>query len=245
MFEQSQLAGEDFSRRSRALAASFGMQSLVAAIALLIPLMFTDRLPRVTLWAALEPPRIGRPKPVVEKAVQSSRSVESLYSPVRVFPLPTNSRATTSSGPTILSDAGVGPIGSGFDASLVTMGGLESHLSMVADPPAAKPVAKPVEKAPAAPQRVSKGVQDAKLIHQVIPAYPPLAKAAHVSGTVKLAGVIAKDGTVERLDVISGSPLLVRAAVDAVKQWIYRPTLLSGEPVEVITEIDVNFTLSQ
>jgi periplasmic protein TonB len=62
---------------------------------------------------------------------------------------------------------------------------------------------------------------------------------------VKLVGVIARDGRIERLQVLSGHPLLVPAAVEAVRQWIYQPTLLSGEPVEVIAPIDVNFTLSQ
>jgi protein TonB len=75
--------------------------------------------------------------------------------------------------------------------------------------------------------------------------YPPLAKQARISGTVKLAAVIAKDGTIQDLKVISGHPLLIPSALEAVKQWVYQPTLLNGEPVEVSTQIDVNFTLSQ
>ena len=85
----------------------------------------------------------------------------------------------------------------------------------------------------------------AKIVRKVIPAYPPLARQARVSGTVQLLGVIGKDGTVQQLQVISGHPLLVSAAVEAVKQWLYRPTLLNGEPVEVVAPIDVNFTLAQ
>jgi protein TonB len=88
-------------------------------------------------------------------------------------------------------------------------------------------------------------VQQANLLRQVRPTYPPLAKAARVQGTVKFEAVIAKDGTIQNLKVISGPPLLVNAALEAVRQWQYRPTLLNGEPVEVITTIDVNFTLSQ
>jgi protein TonB len=88
-------------------------------------------------------------------------------------------------------------------------------------------------------------VQQANLIRQPRPVYPPLAKAARVQGTVKFEAVIAKDGTIQNLKVISGPPLLVNAALEAVKQWQYKPTLLNGEPVEVITTIDVNFTLSQ
>jgi protein TonB len=78
-----------------------------------------------------------------------------------------------------------------------------------------------------------------------MPIYPQLARQARVSGTVELVGVIAKDGTVRQLNVISGHPLLIPAAVDAVKQWTYRPTLLSGEPVEVVAPITVHFILGQ
>jgi len=88
-------------------------------------------------------------------------------------------------------------------------------------------------------------VQAAKLIKKVIPAYPPLARRARVSGTVRLLGVVAKDGTVQRLELMSGHPLLSQAALDAVRQWVYKPTLLNGQPVEVQAPIDVIFTLAQ
>ncbi len=77
-----------------------------------------------------------------------------------------------------------------------------------------------------------------------MPIYPPLAKQARIQGTVRFTAVIGTDGTIRDLRLISGHPLLVSAAQDAVKQWAYQPTLLNGEPVEVITQIDVNFTLS-
>jgi protein TonB len=88
-------------------------------------------------------------------------------------------------------------------------------------------------------------VQSAKLIRQPRPVYPPLARQARISGTVKFNAIIAKDGTIQNLQMVSGHPLLVQAATEAVRQWVYQPTLLNGEPVEVITTIDVNFTLSQ
>jgi len=71
-----------------------------------------------------------------------------------------------------------------------------------------------------------------------------LARTMRVSGVVHLVGIIAKDGTIRNLELISGNPLLARAAIDAVRQWVYKPTLLNGEAVEVIAPIDVNFTLS-
>jgi periplasmic protein TonB len=88
-------------------------------------------------------------------------------------------------------------------------------------------------------------VQAAKLVNRVQPIYPPLARQTRISGTVKLHAIIGKGGAVEQLQVVSGHPLLVQSALDAVKQWRYQPTLLNGEPVEVDTEIDVIFSLAQ
>src|SRR5580658_640339 len=97
----------------------------------------------------------------------------------------------------------------------------------------------------APPQRIRVGgnVQQAKLLQQPAPEYPPLAKQARISGVVRLNVIIGKDGTVENLTVASGHPLLVPPAMEAVKQWVYQPTLLNGQPVEVVTQVDVNFTL--
>ena len=100
---------------------------------------------------------------------------------------------------------------------------------------------------PAQPPRIRVGgnVQQSKLVSQPRPLYPPIAKQARISGVVHLQAVIAKDGTVADLKVLSGHPLLVQSALEAVRQWVYAPTLLNGNPVEVLTQIDVNFTLSQ
>jgi len=87
-------------------------------------------------------------------------------------------------------------------------------------------------------------VQAGLLTHEVVPVYPSIAKSARVQGTVKLSAIIAPDGTVKDLRVISGNPLLVEAAQNAVKQWVYRPTYLNGTAVEVITQIEVRFTLA-
>jgi TonB family protein len=84
-----------------------------------------------------------------------------------------------------------------------------------------------------------------KLVSQTPPEYPALAKQARISGRVELSAVIGKDGHVINLSVVMGHPLLVQAALDAVRNWVYEPTLLNGEPVEVATNITVNFTLAQ
>ncbi len=93
--------------------------------------------------------------------------------------------------------------------------------------------------------RVGGSVMEAKIIRRVMPEYPKLARDMRISGVVRLVGVIGRDGAIKELKVAQGHPLLVNAALNAVRQWIYSPTLLNGEPVEVIAPIDVNFTLAQ
>jgi protein TonB len=95
------------------------------------------------------------------------------------------------------------------------------------------------------PQRITigGGAQESKLMNRTPPVYPPLALQARISGIVHLQAIIGKDGRVLDLKVNSGHPLLVPAALEAVKQWVYQPTLLNGNPVEVATQVDVLFTL--
>jgi protein TonB len=87
-------------------------------------------------------------------------------------------------------------------------------------------------------------MMEGNLIFRVQPDYPSLARQVRVQGQVVLRAVISREGTIENLQVLSGHPMLVRAAVEAVRQWKYRPYLLNGEPVEVETEVKVNFILS-
>jgi protein TonB len=98
---------------------------------------------------------------------------------------------------------------------------------------------------PAAPTRIKQGgqVTAASIITQTHPVYPPLARQARIQGTVVLSAIIDKEGKVAQLSVVSGHPLLVQAALDAVKQWRYKPTLLNGDAVEVDTTISVTFTM--
>jgi protein TonB len=98
----------------------------------------------------------------------------------------------------------------------------------------------------ATPQRVkvSAGVQEGLLVRKVTPTYPPLAKQARISGKVVLQAVIGKDGTIQNLRAVSGPPMLIQNAIEAVKQWKYKPYFLNGEPVEVDTQVTVNFTLA-
>ena len=122
-------------------------------------------------------------------------------------------------------------------------GGIPVEIPRVVPPPKLSPPVAPPK--PHAPVRVGGQVQAAKIRHQVLPVYPPLARQARIAGAVHLEAIIAREGVVRSLRVIGGHPLLVRAAVEAVEQWTYYPTLLNTEPVEVLTEIEVNFKLGE
>ena len=93
------------------------------------------------------------------------------------------------------------------------------------------------------PLRVSHWAEG-NIIYRVQPSYPPIARLARVQGTVELRAIISKAGKIENLVVVSGPPTLVKSAIEAVRQWRYRPYLLNNEPIEVETEITVNFVLS-
>jgi protein TonB len=124
------------------------------------------------------------------------------------------------------------------------LGGIIGAVPSAAPPPPPPP---PAAKKEAPPQRIKVGgnVQSAMIIRKTPPVYPQLAKSARVSGVVHLAAVISKDGTIQELHSLGGPALLIQAAMDAVKTWVYKPTMLNGEPVQVETTIDVNFTLNQ
>ena len=125
------------------------------------------------------------------------------------------------------------------------IGGIIGSVPVAAPPPPPppkieeKPKPKPVQRI-----RVGGNVQAARLVNQPRPVYPPLARQARIQGTVRFNAIIGRDGKIENLTLVSGHPLLVPSATEAVKQWVYKPTMLNGEPVEVVTQIDVNFTLS-
>ncbi len=91
--------------------------------------------------------------------------------------------------------------------------------------------------------QIPAGISQGLLISKVNPVYPPLARQARIQGTVTLSALIGKDGSIEELTLVSGHPLLVQAAMDAVKQWRYRPYVVNGEVVPVLTPVNVNFTL--
>jgi TonB family protein len=134
-----------------------------------------------------------------------------------------------------------------YDSHLsVSIGhGPAGQMSILIQSPGANMMVPKETTAPPGTIRVGGNIQQTMLVSQTPPAYPPLAKQARIQGTVTLQAVIGKDGHVLSLSVVKGHPLLIQAALESVKDWVYKPTLLNGAPVEVMTQIDVNFTLSE
>lgn len=93
------------------------------------------------------------------------------------------------------------------------------------------------------PLKVAQEIQNLRIIDQVKPAYPELAKLSRTEGSVMLQVFISREGTVSKVEVVSGPPLLTRAAQDAVKQWKYKPTQVNGQAVEVVTQVQVKFSM--
>jgi len=223
-------------KKAGALAASLAAQSLAVGTLLLIPLLYTDRLPFVQLQLPTFLPPTPPPEPVKPQVVPERRTVPRIWNPLTA---PT-SIPPLNTQPEIIDDAPA-PLTS-IDTGAFLPPSLGAIFSRVLPPPPPPQVA---EVTVSKPITVTSDVQAAKLLRKVIPVYPRLAIAAHISGTVRLMGVVAKDGTVQQIRVVSGPALLVEAALDAVRQWVYRPTMLNNKPVEVIAPIDVIFTLSR
>ena len=252
MFEQASIDTRGMLKNPWAITASVAGQTIVLSAAILVSLIHIDALPRGLSITTITAP--GGPLKSAAPTAASAPVPRPQTTP-HPFVFPTKRADSLVSSPQNVAlsllppgpEAAVGAIGSSGVGSI--LGGLPGAGDVHVLSPPPPPAAHPVEKAPAPtvskPVSVSSGVQAAKLMRQVKPAYPPLAVQAHISGTVRLAAVISRDGFIQNLQVISGHPLLTTAAVEAVKQWRYQPTLLSGEPVEVITQIDVNFMLSR
>jgi len=256
MFEQTFIDGTGKTNKAWTVLVSFIAQCILIAIAVIIPMIYFDVLPSATLSAMLvapppppppPPPPAATPPPKVVKVIPRQFDAGRLMAP-KVVPKEIAQIKEEELPP---PSAGVGGVVGGVPGGVPggtpggVLGGIIGSVPSAAPPPPPPP--KKEEPKPVTPQRIRIGgsVQQAKLIRQIRPNYPPLAKQARISGTVELKAIIAKDGTIQDLKVIRGHPLLVQAALDAVKQWIYQPTLLNGEPVEVETTVDVNFTLSQ
>jgi protein TonB len=239
MFEQSLLIDHTGTRKTATFAASFTAQILVAGVLLVAPLFYHEVLPALRVQEIAPALAMWRPpEPPVAKSQPAARS-SGLALP-GVFRPPVILHSDYPQAGMIIVDLDAPVIPATPDVPVLPIGS-----------PATLPR---LETAPVKPDfvtppetlvRVGGAVQSAKLIKQVLPGYPQSARQLRISGTVHLLGIIAKDGTIQRLQVLSGHPLLRQAAIDAVSQWIYRPTFLNGQAMEVEAPIDVIFTLSR
>lgn len=219
-------------------AASFTIQIALGGFVLLLSLLYTDALPMHRLISTVEapPPPPMQSAPAVH-AVKLARAPSEFDHGVLVVPREIPKTITTIRDEEFPSEDVPNPIGS------VPYGIAGAPLNNVVSQMLPK-VSPAMPKIQVSKVRVSSGVAQGLLIHQVKPQYPQLALQARIQGTVVLQATIGKDGSVQDLHVLSGHPLLTGAAMDAVKQWRYRPYYLNNEPVAVDTQINVNFTLS-
>src|SRR6516225_9716795 len=242
MFEDSLMesGGRIKTKQGATAVVSFVLQILLIIVLVLLPLIFTEALPKQQLMTFLVAPPPPPPPPPPPAAApvhvvkpQTELDNGQLRTPTAIpkkIEMIKEDEAPPSSG---LAGV-VGGVPGGVPGG--AMGGVLG--SVIGNVPATVPKV-------ATPQRVrvSQGVSQGLLIHQVKPVYPPLARQARIQGTVVLQALISKDGTIENLHLVSGHPMLAPAAIEAVKQWRYKPYFLNGEPVEVDTTINVNFTL--
>jgi periplasmic protein TonB len=239
MFEDSTFESAHRIRtRSRGWSlAAFAFNSAILAALIAIPLIYPEALPKqmMNLLLVTPPPPPAAPKPIPQQPRAEafhgrSEFVDLRLTAPRLIPTTPNTdiaERAPGNGEVIGLDQGTGiPGGDPF-----------AHSS--SKPPVV------VRDEPRGPIVISKGVAEGMVIQKIIPRYPPIALASRTQGTVVLQAVISKSGTIQNLRVLSGSPMLQQAALDAVSQWRYRPYLLNGQPIDVETTINVTFSLNQ
>jgi protein TonB len=250
MFEQTLPIKPARTRRVLSVALGFAGELAVVGAAVMLPLIFFDRLPPLQAQLHLAVPRSQhvdtsnsmqivpvpgerrKPRPFVAPDVIPRGVPKNVKEPPA--PLRTEPEAADTPG----VPGGIGESSDGFSATYLFV----SRPTTTPIPP----VVRPTPQMAAQPRIIHMSHLDAaKLIYSVKPEYPMAAKLARVSGTVRLEAVIATDGGIRELRAVSGNGLLIPAAIDAVRQWRYAPTILNGTPVEIATTINVVFTLSR
>jgi periplasmic protein TonB len=248
MFADSVLDfGAQSKRKALATTTSFIVNVLAVLVMLAVPLMFTEDLPKAQLLTLLvaPPPPPPPPPPAAEAVQKIVRQIQTdmlntgqLRTPSRIPQKVQMIREEEAPPPMAATSGVVGGVPGGIPGGQLSgvIGGIVNATSNLAVP----------KFAPVVPQRVriSQGVTKGLLIRRVEPTYPPLARSARVQGEVVLSAIISTNGDIENLQLVSGHPMLVPAALSAVKQWRYKPYLLNGQPTEVETTITVIFTLS-
>lgn len=244
MFAESllEVSWAERGRRSCTTLTSFGLQMVIIGSLLMIPLLTTVGSPlartvSTPITMGRKSPRPATPQhagPVRNTGVRVIPSAGPILAPTRINShIPDDDGPEVAEGPVGPPDICVGPCGGGGDSNLEVPIGGDRPVEM---PSAPKPVTTVFRRSE---------IMEGMLIRKVEPKYPPLAISARIQGTVVLAAVISKNGEIENLRLVSGQPMLVRSAIDAVSQWRYRPFILNGEVIEVETQITVNFVLGR
>ena len=246
LFSDILLETDDREKRRRGIAAvlSVTFEVLFLATLLIVPLIYTDALPKQQLLTFLvaptPPPPPPPPAPAVAKVVRQVQSnlltSGQLRAPARI-PSRVEMIHEDEAPPVVGGVMGGVPGGIPGGQLGGVIGGIVNQAANLA--------AIPKFSAPAIPKRVriSQGVTRGQLTYRIEPEYPKLALAARVQGQVLLKAIVRKDGSIQELEVVRGHPMLSPAALKAVQQWRYRPFLLNGEPVEVETDITVIFQI--
>jgi len=248
IFSDSLLRYEGQKRRQTwATLGSFVLQCLLIMGLILLPLYYTQELPKSQLLTFLiAPPPPPPPPPAAQQAAKIMKQIQSdllsggqLRTPTRIPEKVQMIKEEEAPPPMPGAGGVVGGVPGGIPGGQLggVIGGIVNATSNLSYLPKLQPVV---------PQRVriSQGVTNGLLVHKVEPPYPVLAKAARIQGDVVLKAIIDREGNIQDLQLMSGHPMLAPAAIEAVKQWRYRPYLLNGQPVEVETTITVIFTLT-
>ena len=235
MFEDSTFEsnGKIHTRSRGWMIATLALNASIVLALILIPLFYPEALPGLTITMLMQaPPQpVEEPTPIahIEHSATSSASApNNTFEAPHIIPRgsPTADVPEPSGNPTWLA---LGPEGSGGGNPDGVFHGSGTNPTVV--------------QAVVGPKHISSGVAIGLLVRRVTPEYPPIARTIRLGGTVVLQATISKSGNIENLRVVSGPALLQQAAVDAVRHWRYRPYLLNGEPVEVETTVNVEFTL--
>jgi protein TonB len=243
MFEDSLMesGGRLKTKRGATTIIAFILEVLFLIVLVLLPLIFTEALPTkqlMTMLTAPPPPPPPPPPPaaapVIVKKIQSELDNGQLRTPTAIpkkIQMIKEDEPPPSAGPAGVVGGVPGGVPGGAMGGVLgsVMSGINTAVPKAATPQRV---------------RVSQGVSQGLLVHKVQPEYPPIARQARIQGVVVLQALIGKDGSIQNLHVVSGHPMLTNAALAAVKEWKYKPYFLNGEPVEVETTINVNFTLS-
>jgi protein TonB len=236
MFEDSTFESRGAIRtRSRGwMLATFALNGSVLLALILIPLLDPEALPSLTIpllmTAPAPPAEEPKPQPAPAHAAMAQTQVSQKYFQVPSI-IPKN--FPTNDGPDVSANINIAELDSNGSGTASADNPWSEHPPTVV-----------VQQQPKKPTPVSRGVMNGLLLQTVLPVYPPIARATHTAGTVVLQATISRSGTIENLRVVSGPALLQQAALDAVRQWRYRPYLLNGEPIEVETTVNVVFTMN-